>query len=193
MRAKAFGELRFSGRDPIEVIDELRAQWAEYGPLVGADDEAQAARFEDACTRVLDAVGAEARFDEATEGHTRDERGARPKRRGRRDRVAGELPAVPPTAVPQSAPDAVTAPAVLPFEPLPAPPVPAPAPAPPAEEPARRASATDLPPMDELDTGWDMPETDPTAGADETAQPSASEMAGDSATGGDGIDEPGWD
>jgi hypothetical protein len=192
MRANAFGNLRFSGRDPIEVVDELRAQWAEYGPLVDDEDHEQAARFEDACTRVLDAAGAEARFDEDNEHHTRDERGARPRRRGRRDRVSGELPVLPPTPVPQGAHDAITAPAKLPFEPLPPPPVPPPPPAAP-EEPPRRASVTELPPMDELDTGWDMPETDPTAQADEPAPPSASEMAGDSATGGDGIDEPGWD
>lgn len=59
-------------------------------------------------------------------------------------------------------------------------------------------------PMDELDQGWDLSTEDPSAGepsaADlsasevaETSAPFASEMAGDGAPGGDGIDEPGWD
>ena len=65
-----------------------------------------------------------------------------------------------------------------------------------------------VPPMDDLDGGWDdMGDDDPTALADSAhtaAQadaemqrpentPSSSEMAGDGAPGGDGIDEPGWD
>jgi hypothetical protein len=57
-------------------------------------------------------------------------------------------------------------------------------------EPPRRKSMSELPPMDELDSGWDLGEADPTA---EPAPPSSSEMAGDAATGNDGIDEPGWD
>ena len=44
--------------------------------------------------------------------------------------------------------------------------------------------------MDEVDTGWDLGDDDPTA---KPETPSSSEMAGDGATGGDGIDEPGWD
>jgi hypothetical protein len=60
-------------------------------------------------------------------------------------------------------------------------------------EPPRRKSISTLPPLDALDEAWDMPEEDPTATKDEPAPPTASEMAGDSATGGDGIDEPGWD
>ena len=44
MRANAFGDLRFSGRDPIEVIDELRAQWADAGPMLDDADRAQGAR-----------------------------------------------------------------------------------------------------------------------------------------------------
>ena len=229
MRANAFGELRFSGRDPVELLEELRVQWNEYGPIVDDEDRAQLAAFQDACTKVVEAFGAEARFDERSEGGTRDERVQRPKR-ARRQRASGEI-AMPPTepvatppapamaappapamaappapamaappatAVPQTAHDAITAPAQIPFEPLPPPPVPAvpppaPAPAAAAPEPARAKPVTELPPMDELDTGWDMPESDPTAKPDEPEPPSASEMAGDSATGGDGIDEPGWD
>ena len=39
---------------------------------------------------------------------------------------------------------------------------------------------------------WDMPEDDPSAEKPQSP-PSSSEMAGDNATGSDGIDEPGWD
>ena len=46
MRTNAFGDLRFSGRDPVEVIDELRAQWVELGPILDDEDRAQVARFE---------------------------------------------------------------------------------------------------------------------------------------------------
>ena len=46
MRSNAFGDLRFSGRDPVEVVDELRTQWLEAGPVLDDEDRAQAARFE---------------------------------------------------------------------------------------------------------------------------------------------------
>lgn len=120
-----------------------------------------------------------------------------------------------PAAIPQSTADAITAPAKLPFAPLPAPAVPStPAPAPPesaaqaAAEPARAKPVTNAPPMEEIDDAWDLGDDDPTATTDaaqasatadehmarpEQDAPSSSEMAGDSATGGDGIDEPGWD
>ncbi len=38
MSKNAFSELRFSGRDPIEVLDELRASWAEAGPFLDDAD-----------------------------------------------------------------------------------------------------------------------------------------------------------
>jgi hypothetical protein len=95
--------------------------------------------------------------------------------------------------------DTPTAPAQLPFEPLPPPPVPAALVAPvvavPVEAIAPRRSTPTLPPMDELDTGWDLDEADdPSAKkAEAPSPPSSDEMASDGATGGDGIDEPGWD
>ena len=59
---------------------------------------------------------------------------------------------------------------------------------------------SEMPQLDALDTGWELGDSDPTASGEasdsaepEASPPSASEMAGDSATGGDGIDEPGWD
>ena len=83
-----------------------------------------------------------------------------------------------------------------------------PLPPPPAVEPARAKRISNSPPIEEIDEGWDLGDDDPTATSDaaqaaadkdaamERPQPdvpSASEMAGDGATGGDGIDEPGWD
>jgi hypothetical protein len=241
MRSNAFGDLRFSGRDPVEVVDELRTQWLEAGPVLDDEDRAQVTRFDDVLRRVLEAANATERPERAD----RPDRGDR-GRRQRRDRRSQEMPlnttpaddaaattaavvtaaafgapaaaatlteppvptpgpapaAVPTAAaIPQTTSDAVTAPAKYPFEPLPAPPVPAEAP--------RAKTASVAPPMEELDSGWDLGDDDPTATSDAEqaaasadsamerpepeAPPSASEMDGHSATGGDGIDEPGWD
>jgi hypothetical protein len=207
MRSNAFGELRFSGRDPVEVIDELRAQWADAGPLLDEADQAQAATFASVCKQVLDVAGAAARTDDDDRSSRGDERGG--ERRRRRDRGPAEQtfgsaevsPAAsvgaPITAAPLLvAYDVPTAPAKLPFEPLPPPPLPtspvvSDAPAEVAR--ARTKSVSAIAAMDDLDTGWD--DEDPTADAPPEPQstPSSSEMAGDGATGGDGIDEPGWD
>ncbi len=212
MRKNAFGDLRWSGRDPIEVIDELRAQIADAGPVLDATDQAQLDAFEAACAKVIEAVGS--RRDQPAPEPRRDRDEGGEGRRRRRDRRSAEQPVVA-TAPQAEAPvdrtaprevhDAITAPAKLPFEPLPppaapvvvvavAPPIVAERPARPSEPPRAKSMST-LPPMDELDTAWDLDAPDPTAKADEAAKspPSSSEMAGDSATGGDGIDEPGWD
>ncbi|MDB4960211.1 MAG: putative CheA signal transduction histidine kinase [Myxococcales bacterium] len=61
MQKNAFGDLRFSGRDPVEVIEELRASWSEIGPILDEQDRAQVERFEDVVKRVLDAAGVKAR------------------------------------------------------------------------------------------------------------------------------------
>jgi hypothetical protein len=248
MRQNAFGELRFSGRDPVEVIDELRASWAEAGPIFDDADREQAERFEQVIARVLADPSVAPRA--AARGEDRD--GERGDRRRRRERHSAQQPiaeaAAPsrdpaaaaseplaplavsavPTAVPSfpqvtvvpdaaatavaeiatsdelsaastipvSAHDAITQPAHLPsespvgadlppvvVEPLPPPP--------------RRARPTTAPPPDELDTGWDLGDEDPTAGpaeADAQAQasdapPSSGEMAGDGAVEGDGLDQ----
>lgn len=269
MRSNAFGDLRFSGRDPVEVVDELRTQWIEAGPVLDDEDRAQQARFDELTQRVLDAAGAAARADRDGERGARGERGeAGDRRRRRRDErgtddsgrrrdrqtaeppqtvemsraaepavtqpavaqpavaqpaaaeAAPPAPAVPaqptvtapteseakdvaaaaaslvgevPTAIPQSAHDAVTAPAPASY---------------PTSVPARTKPITNAPPIEEIDDGWDLGDDDPTAASDSAQAaaaadaamerpmpdiPSSSEMAGDSATGGDGIDEPGWD
>jgi hypothetical protein len=199
MQKNAFGDLRFSGRDPLEVIDDLRAQWAEAGPMIDDADTAQQHEFDDILGRVLDAAGAK----------PRDEQGERGGRRRRRERRSAEQPVAVPQeaaphaevapstpaepAVPVSAHDAITRPVdVLPtVEP---PPIPPPA-EPPGETTTQRTRRlSEAPPMDELDTGWELGETDPTAEPAEpdSGPPSASELAGDGATEGEGIDT-GWD
>jgi hypothetical protein len=250
MRQNAFGELRFSGRDPVEVIDELRASWAEAGPILDDADRAQAERFEGVIERVLAEAGprAGAARDGAAGGRRRRERHGAQQPLGAAEATAGEAPAadpsasapepmaplavaavaaavpalpevtvVPdasasalaeiatsdelsgPTTVPVSAHDAITQPAHLPPEPaigVALPPVvvePLPPP------PARAKPTTASPPMEELDTGWDLGDEDPTAGpaeaepagelAGDDAPPSAGELAGDGAVEGDGLDQ----
>jgi hypothetical protein len=188
MRQNAFGDLRFSGRDPVEVIDELRATWAEAGPILDDEDRAQAERFDDIVQRVLDAAGARAR--------PRDDRGARPdgddgSRRQRRR--SGQRPAVDPAAAAPTVPDgpapilisphdAITRPVAVPEA---------------VEPPVIVKPEPALAPSEELDTGWDLGDDDPTAGEDPPAKPeittpSSTEMAGDGAVDGDGHDT-GWD
>ena len=214
MRQNAFGELRFSGRDPVEVVDELRASWAEGGPILDDEDLAQQARFDDTVQRVLDAVGVRARprddrparDTEAGGGRRRERRSAEqpiaepaPTRTRASDEIAVMRPPLDPehaadpaipTTVPLSAHDAITRPVASPPPVAPEPPaVPAPSP--------RPRTPSSAPPMDELDTGWDLGDEDPTAGSDKPAAPqittpSSSEMAGDGAVEGDGLDT-GWD
>jgi hypothetical protein len=67
---------------------------------------------------------------------------------------------------------------------------------PPAVEAAPREALPE-PLAEEPDTGWDLGDEDPTAGSDkpdkpEITTPSSSEMAGDGAVEGDGLDT-GWD
>jgi len=222
MRQNAFGDLRFSGRDPVEVIDELRASWVEAGPIADDEDRAQQARFDETIQRVLDAAGAKARAPrEAREAREdrpageggrrrRDRRGAEPDAAARvrtpdeapaaeavvAAAVAGAVAVEPIPLVIPSAHDAVTRPVAFPA------PEPAEAPAVPEllardERSARAKTPSMAPAVEELDTGWDLGDEDPTAGSDkpevpEITTPSSGEMAGDGAVEGDGIDT-GWD
>jgi hypothetical protein len=289
MGRNAFGDLRFSGRDPVEVLDDLKHEWNAVGPILDDADHEQAERFEVAIGRVLEANGRAPRGEEG-------EGGGRRRRRDRRDApmpvpgtetapltslmgagasVAVPKPIVPtraetapmpvevrppaavvpaplppiesvPVASPTSVHDMVTAPAQVPaYKPPEAAPTPlaeqpsidAPlaAPAPiatpvlvpvvdtsgpaviaiadadtrPAQVPSLRPPHEPLPPppgareaasrvkpvtsapqMEEIDTGWDLGEDDPTAGAVEDAPstPSSLEMAGDGTVEGDGLD-----
>jgi len=251
MRQNAFGDLRFSGRDPVEVIDELRASWAEHGPILDDEDREQQARFEDTVQHVLDAAGVKARpprDDRPPRDADGDDRSGR---RRRRDRRSAEQPAVsaeagptrmrasdeiavmrpplevaaafdsapvlspdhaaspdepsppPSAAAPTGAPDDPGVPVVIPVSahdaitvPVAALPPDVPAVPEPVAAPAERSGPAGAPP-DELDTGWDLGDEDPTAGSDapdkpEITTPSSSEMAGDGAVEGDGLDT-GWD
>ncbi|HEY4177529.1 MAG TPA: DUF349 domain-containing protein [Kofleriaceae bacterium] len=190
MSKNAFGDLRFSGRDPIEVVDELRTLWTESGPILDADDRAQVARFEDVVGRVLDGAGAKARRAKPLMSSDPAEAIAPivasqtaipahspltsiPDARGNAEAeiVAADSPAVV-EPIPQTTHDAVTQPAR--FEPLPPPPA--------------RTKAPSTAPSDEVDGGWDLGDDDPTAGkAQET--PSSAEMAGDGSVEGDGLDQ----
>ena len=151
MRANAFGDLRFSGRDPREVVDELRAAWRDAGPLFDAEDQAQLASFDAVIAKVLEAAGPK---------HG-DDRPARRERRERRPELETTLPSVP---VVHATPDAVTRPVSMPSAES------GPVVAAPVAKPA-----TIPPPMEEVDGGWDLGEDDP------SSTPSAAEMASDGA------------
>ncbi len=252
MRQNAFGDLRFSGRDPVEVVDELRVSWAEHGPFLDDEDREQQARFEETVQHVLDAAGVKGRpprDDRPPRDAGGDDRSGRRRRRDRRsaeqpavsaepeparmrasdeiavmrppldvasaydsgpvqppdhaasraaaepaERVAEpagalEEPAVP-LVIPISAHDAITVPVV-------APPPDARAVPEPLVRPDERSEPASAPPAEELETGWDLGDEDPTAGGEppdkpEVTTPSSSEMAGDGAVEGDGLDT-GWD
>ena len=105
MRKNAFGDLRFSGRDPVEVIDELRASWAEIGPILDVEDRAQVERFEATVAKVLDA--ANVRIDAKAEGGEPRERRRRSERPGANPPMSSEPSAIAEivatqTAIPQS-------------------------------------------------------------------------------------------
>lgn len=209
MRNNAFGDLRFSGRDPVEVIHELRTSWSQIGPIVDDEDRAQVTRFDDVVRRVFVAIGVRDDRERGDEGMVRTGE----QRRKRRDRRAepdeaqsvmntpvtpvmnaptvAEAPTIAVPAelspVPTASHDAVTQPAHLP-EPMPA-----------ATEPPMRArSLSTVPPPEQLDAGWELGADDPTAAPEAEATPegsstpSSAEMAGDGATEGDGLDS-GWD
>jgi len=98
MQKNAFGDLRFSGRDPVDVAEELRASWRDAGPLFEDDDRAQGERFEATLANVLAAAGAA-------------QRPARDAGNGRRPRREHDDTAAPVTTAPLTAPS-VTAPLV---------------------------------------------------------------------------------
>ena len=218
MQKNAFGDLRFSGRDPIEVVDELRAVWAESGPILDADDRAQVERFEATVGKVLEHAGA---------AKPRDDEGRR-RRRDRGERintdpanVAEQLVGVvaSPAAIPERSPlttvpdarasasaEITTADEAPVNEPVPyathdavtlpsrlppemPPDIPPVVATPLPPPPARTKSASMAPPVEELDGGWDLGDDDPTAGKVADETPSSTEMAGDGSVEGDGLDQ----
>ncbi|MBZ0234044.1 MAG: DUF349 domain-containing protein, partial [Deltaproteobacteria bacterium] len=65
------------GRDPYEVVEELRAEWAVVGPVVGDEAEAQAKRFEELCLQVAGPARARPEREERGGRGERGERGER--------------------------------------------------------------------------------------------------------------------
>ena len=181
MQKNAFGDLRWDGRDPVEVVEELRAAWLDAGPVFDEADRAQQAQFDAVVGRVLAAAGVTVKAAPATPTLTAP--------------TVAAVVAEPPAATVISPHDAVTQPIRALRDPELAPP--------PPDVRARPLSAPPPPaPVDDaVDGGWDLGEDDPTAAAaaapapaDHSSPPSSAEMAGDGATGGDGItDDSGWD
>lgn len=246
MQKNAFGSLRFSGRDPIEVVAELRAEWREGGPILDEADREQHARFEATAARVLEAAGVSARERDGAgqrerersdpssrEGGERDAGGGERTRR-RRDRDDRSDGARPPSGLPRDAEpvdppalrDVVATEAALPhpssltsipdaagsavsaigspasdvdsMESYPVTThdaVTRPAHLPPelaiGMDRPRARPATTPPPMEEIDTGWDDEPVASTAApeSDHSSAPSSTEMAGDGAVEGDGLDQ----
>ncbi len=218
MRKNAFGDLRFSGRDPVEVIDELRASWAEIGPILDAEDRAQVERFEATIAKVLAAANVrDAKPEGGAEPRERRRRGERPhapmsSEPNAISEVVATQAAIPQssniTSVPDAAASAVTA--ITPEESTQNSSIPQSAhdavtqparlpPEMPADilpvvttplpaPPVRAKSTTTVPPMDAVDDGWDMGDDDPTGGKVEET-PSSTEMAGDGSVEGDGLDQ----
>jgi uncharacterized protein DUF349 len=221
MRGNAFGGLRFSGRDPIEVADELRASWRDIGPVLDDADRAQEERFEQTLGQALAAAGVAAREEPRDRGD-RGDRGERgDRRRRRRERSAaptvsssepiepGEValatPEVPPlTSIPDAAGSAVAAiespPADIAVTAAAVPvsahdaitqPARLPPEVPIGDVPASRTKTGTLPPPP---TAEEVDEGWELGEEDPTAAaspPSSEEMAGDGAVEGDG--NPGWD
>lgn len=102
MGRNAFGDLRFSGRDPIEVLEDLKHEWNLVGPILDATDDALAERFEAMIGRVLEAYGRKGSGRASREDGRAEDDGAtdpegdgrRRRRRDRRDESAAPV-AVP--------------------------------------------------------------------------------------------------
>lgn len=200
MRQNAFSGLRFSGRDPAEVIEELRAEWSETGPLFDDSDRDQQVRFDDTVARVLSAAGAtERKREERSEGGEGEggERGGRRRERGerreRRERFGGEPAAAPaaaaePVAAAPAAAVVAAAAVAAPAAAVVADPAAA---APAAPRPARTTRPEPI--LEAQDAAWDLDDHRPQPAADDKpSPPGAGELADDGAPAGDGIDS-GWD
>lgn len=189
MRQNAFSGLRFSGRDPAEVIEELRMEWAETGPLFDDSDREQRDRFEDVVARVLASVGVSSPSRSASSGdNSGEESGAgeggrrRRERRGHHGDAAVQAPAV--ASLDHVTIAATVAASVVAHS------------AASAETPVRPASLSETPaeaPAAEVhDAAWDLDDHRPQAAVEEPSPPGAGELASDGAPEGDGIDT-GWD
>ncbi len=148
------------------MIEELRAAWRDAGPIVDDADRAQQAHFDDVVARVLGGASSPSPTPIATTPTT-----------------AMTVPEGPKATV-LSAHDAPRNPCACRRR-LP-------------DVRASRCPRHRRPPPMMSTVAADLGEDDPTASATTTAEhaapPNATEMAGDGATGGDGItDDSGWD
>ena len=121
MGRNAFGDLRFSGRDPIEVLDDLKHEWNAVGPVFDDVDHELAQRFEATIARMLEANGRPARADEDGAADPEGD-GRRRRRRDRREPAAATSGPIP-VAVPLGT---ETTPLGTPVQPRAASPAPAP-------------------------------------------------------------------
>jgi hypothetical protein len=85
MASNALGHLRMD-RDPVEVVDELRAEWRAIGPVLDDASEALSRRFDEVAAAVLKAHGAEDRPRPAREARGDDGDGGEDRGKRRRDR-----------------------------------------------------------------------------------------------------------
>jgi hypothetical protein len=116
------------GRNPLEVLEEIEAEWIAVGPVIGRDAERQAERFAEVCDECRYVFGGET-GERRSRGDRRSEKRARPERRqgegdGGTTEEAAPAAAAPAT-VPMTKPVAAPAPATVPMTK----PVAAPAPA----------------------------------------------------------------
>lgn len=172
MKKNAFGSLRFSGRDPVEYVEELRATYATVGPMIDDEDRAAAAAFAEVCEAISPAPARRVDASGVVAAPIASQHSA--------PTVKIVAPVAPAPAAVVAAPPApvVAAPA--------APVVAAPAPV----EVARKRSITEPPPMDEVDSAWDLDDHRPQAAEADPASspPGAAEMAGDGGGADDNLD-----
>lgn len=177
MADNALAKFRFGGREPAELISELRDEWMRVGPSA---DPALDQEFAAVCAQVLSeaGVGQAARRSETPRKQVTN--------------AAPPLAAVAPVATIAAGAAAATSTAVV-----------AGAAAALADNAFAATSASigsaaprtravsSPPPMDDVDTAWDAAE-EPSAAPQSASPPSASELAGDASTEGEGLDT-GWD
>jgi hypothetical protein len=118
LKSNALGGVRWQ-RDPRELVDELRAEWAAAGPVISEAAQALRARFDEVCAAVIAAAGGErerepAREERGDRGDRGDRDGRRRERRQRRsregeDRVRSAHEQTPATAVPEEGLAAIAA------------------------------------------------------------------------------------
>lgn len=210
MKQNAFGALRFSGRTPEEVVVSLREQFRSAGPMLDEQDQQVAQALEAVLRKVApDAPGVPVTQPlVVAERKPRAPRSARAPRRQREPvevlaegsaptaATASHAASVAAEGQPETASASVQVksieatpasqaagesalPAVRPSEPQ-------------LGATTRKRAMSEPPPMDEVDTAWDLDDHRPVAREAAPNPPGAAELAGDGVVEGDGLDG-GWD